>query len=289
MSKKSEKGFKIDPRQTTLTQDDAFTRKTVTPNDKASSRVTDYNFSQSFSEEEQEDESELINFSFDDYKEMQTYDAVINAEGDSIKIRAPKLWYFPTPEQGFSEHHVFFKCQTPTRKTSDKTVIPMKGMFGHLFYEKKFIQREHEILNGKINVWRIESMKGFAKLRKSGKIEQEAIEDQENFVREKVGKIQQQIADFKYCSISILNKEAITALLQLESESDHATELVFNFCRCECMHLYVKPAGRYKIDVVTRFDRDENLDFVFGKRRIDTITDNKKCNKRMKYVSIKDV
>ena len=245
----------------TLTLADAFNRSAVTPETNRKKDEVDLTGSDGGSDDE-----ELLNHNFDDFVVMDRHEIVINAEGDSVDIRAPQLTYFKSPEQGFTEHHIFFKCELPSCKVYDKTVIPMRGMFGHLFYEKRFIQFEHELLNGKINAWRVESMKAFAKIRQTGKVMQLAIDQQETFAREKVGHIQKNIGSFEYCHISILNKESITKLLMLEDcQDNHCTEIVYNFCKYNVSQLYVRPGGMSNIDVVTRFDRNPKLDFVFGK------------------------
>lgn len=230
-------------------------------------------------------DDELISFNFDDYSEMEQYEVVINHKEDYIPIRAPKITFFQPPLQGsFTDHHIFLKCETPTRSVMDRTVVPMKGMFGYLFNEKEFIKREHQIINGKINVWRIECMKAFAKIRKTGNVLQQAIACQEAFVRDKVGYIQKQLASFEYCSISILNKESVTKLLMLEKQPEHSTEVVYNFAKYDVIHVYVKPGGKYKLDLVTRFNRDIKLEFVFGKEPNDTIKD-RVYSKRLKIGS----
>ena len=217
------------------------------------------------------EDNELLKYNFDDFKEMEQEEVIINIEGDSVNIRAPKLTYFSPPEQGFTEHHIFLKCETPSRLLQDRTVIPMGGMYGHLFYEKRYIQFEHELLNGKINAWRVESMKAFARIRQTGEVLQEAIDQQENFVRDTVGLILKRIGSFEYCHISILNKDSITKLMEFENKHQHCSEVVYNFCKFNCIHMYVRPGGMSKMDLVTRFDRNPKLDFVFGKQDKDIV------------------
>ena len=246
----------------------------VTPSSKVKSEevdLTGYN---------SEEDRPLLDFDLD-YKVNEQVEVVINAEGESINIRAPKLSFFKMPDSGFTEHHIFFKCETPTKNFRDKTTIPMQGMYGYLFYEKKFIRCEHEILNGKINAWRIEVMKAFAKIRQTGRILQEAIDCQESFVRDKVGLIQKRVAEFEYCHISVLNQSSIRKLLLLDNEPEHSSLLVYLFCKHHCIHVYVKPGTMYKMDLVTRFDRDPKLDVVFGKQACDTVSD-RAYGKRLK-------
>ena len=115
-------------------------------------------------------------------------------------------------------------------------------------------------------------MKAFARIRQTGTVMQGAVECQERFVRLSVSKVQQQVALFEYCSISVLNRESVGKLLNLEYDtSGHSTELVYRFCKYNCIHLYVRPGGRTRIDVVTRFNRDPKLDLVFGKHVSDTV------------------
>ena len=236
----------------------------VTPSSKVKSEevdLTGYN---------SEEDRPLLDFDLD-YKVNEQVEVVINAEGESINIRAPKLSFFKMPDSGFTEHHIFFKCETPTKNFRDKTTIPMQGMYGYLFYEKKFIRCEHEILNRKINAWRIEMMKAFAKIRQDGEVLQDAIDCQETYIRDKVGVIQKHIASFDYCHISILNKESIHKLLLLDNQPEQSSLLVYMFCKHHCIHVYTKPSTKYKIDLVTRFDRDPRLDVVFGKQKCDLV------------------
>ena len=263
---------------TALTIDQAFKREevtSVTPNEKVKKEEVDLTGNDSG-----EDDS-LLGFNFNDYKENDQYEVVINAEGDSINIRAPKITLFTQPAAGVTEHHIFFKCESPTKHYKDKTTVPMRGMYGFLFYEKQFIRNEHEILNGKINAWRLEVMKAFARIRQTGRVLQEAINEQETFVRDKVGFIQKQIAGFDYCHISILNRESVRDLLLLDQEPEHSAQLVYMFCKYSCIHVYVKPANMYKMDLVTRFDRNPKLDIVFGKNDCNVVN-NRAYSKRLR-------
>ena len=141
-------------------------------------------------EDEVNSDEGLLDFSFGNHNEMEQFEVVINAAGDTVVVHAPRVFNFPAPQEGFAEHHIFFKCESPWKRTSDKTVIPMRGMYGHYFYEKRFITTEHEMINGKINAWRLECMKAFAKLRQTGRVLQATIDDQGSYVRDRVGIVQ---------------------------------------------------------------------------------------------------
>ena len=255
----------INNSQPEMTLSDAMIMHSVTPEAKVKSEEID------LTKSDENSDQGLLDFSFGSYKEMEKFEVVVNASGDSVSVRSPKICNFPQPRMGFAEHHIFFRCETPEKSFRDKTVVPMKEMYGHYFYEKKFIKTEHEVINGKINAWRLESMKAFARLRQSGKVLQDAIECQESYVRDRVGIIQQNLDAFDYCHVSVLNKDSIKKFLMLEDEMDHSVEVVYNFCKYDCIHLYIRPGDRNCIDVVTRFDRNPKLDFVFGKHDSDRV------------------
>ena len=253
-----------------FTIEEAFQRSAI-PEVTPSSKVKREEVDLTGADDSDDDDKTILQFNYDDYKEMEQIEVVINAQGDSVNIHAPKMAFFPPPSTRFTDHHIFFKCETPSKNYKDKTVIPMRGMFGFLFYEKNYIKCEHEILNRKINAWRIEMMKAFAKIRQDGEVLQDAIDCQETYIRDKVGVIQKHIASFDYCHISILNKESIHKLLLLDNQPEQSSLLVYMFCKHHCIHVYTKPSTKYKIDLVTRFDRDPRLDVVFGKQKCDLV------------------
>ena len=72
---------------------------------------------------------------------MEQYEIVINPKGYFVPSQAPRMTFFQPPAKGrFTEHHIFFNCETPTQSFMDRTVIPMKGMFGYLFNEKVYTE-----------------------------------------------------------------------------------------------------------------------------------------------------
>lgn len=261
---------KYEQQLSNLTISEAFNMKSVTPDSKSK----DEGVASATETTNDDSDDKLLTFNFDNYKKMEQYEVVINNSGDFVPICSPRMTYFQPPQDGgFTDHHIFFKCESLSQRFTDRTVVPMKGMFSYLFNEKTFIKKEHEVLNGKINVWRVEYMKAFTKIRKIGEVTQEDIATQESFVRDKVGTIQKCIASFDYCDISILNKKAITRLLMLEDQPEHSTEVVYAFSKYDVIHVYTKPGGLYKFDLVTCFNRDRKLDYVFGKADKDTIKD----------------
>ena len=102
----------------------------------------------------------ITGFNFNDFVPGNMYEVVVNPEGDTVDIIAPSVTYLPTPREGTACHHVYLSCANPTNSPlSGQTIIPMSGMMDYLFYAKRYIRREHALLNGKLNAWRIEFMK----------------------------------------------------------------------------------------------------------------------------------
>ena len=187
-------------------------------------------------------------------KEGRKYCVIINFEGDTVGIRHPKLTRLPRPELGIGEHHVFLKCEQPTRSLSDRTIIPMKGMYGFLFHEKAYIRHDHALLNGKIHAWRVECMNAFQSLREEGRFRDSAMSLQEAFVQDKASQVQDRIEAFDHCHIRLLNKDAIEEIV-LQYECTHSTELVYNMCKCDCFQIIIVPTHtRHRMDLITRFN-----------------------------------
>ena len=51
----------------------------------------------------------------------------------------------------------------------------------------------------------------------------------------------------------------------------HSAELIYNTCRYDCFQLIVKPSAVYQLDLVTHYDKNEALEFVFGKEEKDKV------------------
>ena len=97
---------------------------------------------------------------------------------------------------------------------------------------------------------------------------------QETFVQEKASQVQDRIEAFDHCHIRLLNKDAIEEIV-LQYECTHSTELVYNMCKCDCFQIIIVPTHtRHRMDLITRFNRDRNLDFVFGKNKRDAQSDH---------------
>ena len=219
--------------------------------------------------------SEIQEFSFKDFKVGEEYNVVINGDGNSIPIIAPNLEYYATPKGGFLKHHVYFGCHFPAFTGS--TIIPASGMYEYYFF-KRYIQHEHSRLNGKINAWRIETLRVLDKVThledKKLKVKRYAVLDQDFYAKERVDVIQQHIHKFENCCISLLNKDAISkCVLQGLSQCSDDTNLVYYMSKYTGFQLIVKTTGesRNEFDLVTRFDNNEKLDFVFGKSCCDRL------------------
>ena len=70
---------------------------------------------------------DIQKFNFNDYNPGSQYDVVINEDGNSVPISAPKSTYYNQPRDGFLTHHLYFGCETPIN--FEKTVIPAAGMY----------------------------------------------------------------------------------------------------------------------------------------------------------------
>ena len=215
-----------------------------------------------------ESQFDITRFTFDDLCVGNEYEVVINEDGETVPIQAPTIEYFNSPKQGFNSHHVYFNCEFPPNIGS--TWIPSPGMYDYHF-TKRYIKHEHSLLNGKINAWRIETLKVLFKVFEKMKVVEElAICEQEHYARERVAVVQQNIHDFEYCCISLLNEDGINKVVLHGSGYHDDANLISMMMKFDNFELIVKPGDdRYNFDLITRFNHDENLDFAFGKPKVD--------------------
>ena len=231
--------------------------------------------------DEASESEKILNFNFDDFTPGKQYDVVINADGFSVPVRAPRIRYYDPLMNDFMSHHVYMNCNRPEHNIHDRTIIPLPGMTEYLFYSKRFIKNEHDALNGKLNVWRIESLKVLTRARKEGKRES-ALEKQEAFAREQVAAVQEYIAEFDFCSIGILNTEGINRVVFCDDFCIESADLVYHMCKHDLFQMIVKPGVTpEEFDLVTRFNNDPKLDFVFGKPRRDQLGITMSMHKRL--------
>ena len=227
------------------------------------------------------EEQALLNFNFDHFIEGEDVEVVINWSGDHVTVQAPRLTISQQPKNGFLSYHVYMSCSRPERNIFDRTVIPLSGCCSYYFYDKRYIAHENSRLNGKINVWRIESMKSLTKARLNGKLES-AIEKQMTFARDRVGDLMQRIADFDHCVISILSLDGINRTLLGGGKCTQMATFVYHMCKWSNFKLIILPGETINmIDIVTRFAHDKELDFVFGKNDEEKMGDFVKMTKTL--------
>ena len=119
-------------------------------------------------------------------------------------------------------------------------------------------------MNGKINAWRIESLRVLHKAKQGGVITS-ATEKQTEFANEKVGLVQQAIADFDFCDISLLNIRSLYKVLPNADTDDQMGEFVYYMSSCHMFELIIVPGATTDMfELVTRFNQDYFKEFVFG-------------------------
>ena len=152
----------------------------------------------------------------------------------------------------------------------ETTLIPAPGMFD-FYFSKRFMKHKHEVLNGKINAWRIESLKVINTFLKMEKTTELAIVNQEYFARERVAVITQEIESFEHCCISLLDVDAIDKVVLHGKGYTQDSKLIYNMAKYENFALIVRPGNSMHLfDVVTCFDNNEYLEYVFGKHPDET-------------------
>ena len=83
--------------------------------------------------------------------------------------------------------------------------------------------------------------------------------------------IQKNVYEFEECCISLLNIDAINKVVLRGAGYRDDANLVYFMSKVDAFELIVKPGpNRHAFDLVTRFDDDENLDFVFGKYQFES-------------------
>ena len=103
---------------------------------------------------------DIWKFSFDDYGVGNDYEVVIDADGTTVPITAPKLSYFEYPKSLYLGNRIHVSCKQPAWDVhNDQATTPLAGCNEYLFHSKRYIAHEHSVLNGKINFWRIGSLK----------------------------------------------------------------------------------------------------------------------------------
>ena len=128
------------------------------------------------------------------------------------------------------------------------------------------MKHRHKILQGKINAWRIESLKVFDKITKKKWVTHRAVYDQEVYASDRVEEIQKYIDDYDRSCISILNKKGIEQALLRDSHWVDDFDFVSQMSKMNTFDLIVKPSNNpEEFDLVTRFNNDKDLEFIFGK------------------------
>ena len=153
------------------------------------------------------------------------------------------------------------------------TTIPMPKCVDYFFKSEEYIKHENSIINGKINFWRIESLKLLREANVEGGRKLSATCHQEEWALEKGAWIQECIANFKHCAISLLDivgiKKVVLRVKQFECQEE--AELISRMVRHD-FQLVVDPGeGPDDFELITRFDRLYRIEFSFGKPEEDKL------------------
>ena len=224
-------------------------------------------------------EKELLEYCYEGFHEGEVQDVVVNGDGDHVLAQLPRILFYPEPKHGFLTPHFHVSCSRPERNIHDRTAIPLSGCTSYVFYDKKYIRHVHAKLNGRLNVWRVESMKALTKVRLHGKTDG-AINKQMVFARDSLGDVMQMIAEFEHCAISLLSIEGINKTVLEDGRSVHMATLIYQMCRYNTFQLIVLPGDSVNmIDIITRFGLRDELDYVFGKADDEKLSDTVKNRK----------
>lgn len=220
------------------------------------------------SQQENKDRA-IFDFTFDDYDPGKRYDVLVDNEDNKVPITAPRFKYSLTydwvqPNMIKSRQAT---CKDPEWNCMNETVIPFANCYDYLIYDKRYIKYHCSVLNGKINFWRIESLKQLRKAQlELGKMVP-AVCKQENFAMERGAYIQKMIAEYEGPAISMLNHDGIECLvLRCGHHTDDEAELIYRMCKHTTFELFINPGDHHdEFDLITRFDKDIKIENCFGK------------------------
>ena len=198
-------------------------------------------------------------------------DITVSLGGDTDKqITITKPWY----EQNFQKNKLlcnsvekswlYVTCKRPKRKYYDETIIPVFGCHDYMFTSKRYIQKEHKVLMGRIHVWAEQTLEMLGTFEcREPTIPKVKFEDQRKFAEEFIPKLLQELEQFDFCVVSMLQKQYLYRLIEC-CDSVEKTTFIFKMANSKDYYLVAKP-DKDNFEVATVFDRAHCTEYGFGK------------------------
>lgn len=222
-----------------------------------------------------ETDKAVLGVTFKGQSPGKMYKVAVDNNNSLVDITAPRLSYIPryaSSDNNIEKHH-YANCRDPEYNEMNETTIPYHGCFDYLLYDKRYIKYSHSILNGKINFWRMECLKQFRKSQIKCEKSVHATHKQQEFALVRAGFIQKMIGEYEGPDISVLNLDGIRRLvLRWQQHSDDEPKLIFEMSKCNSFQLILdKGTHEDDFDLITRFDRENDTDYCFGKPQYERV------------------
>ena len=157
------------------------------------------------------------------------------------------------------------ECKKPKRTFLNETVIPLKGCYDFYFTSKKYIEKEHKIVMGKLHMWYKKTMELISFFENTGKYDKDCFLLQKQFATELIPNMLLDLDSFKYCAVSCLRKRVIYKVFESCTTAQSAV-LLFEMANCNEFDIIARPGRHFdRCDIVTRFDLNFNHDYAFCK------------------------